>query len=214
MATIPKITHIAYRCPDCGTMVFGLIGQHALSTGLLRLKCSCDKSILDASLTNDKKVRLSVPCTFCNDNHNFVLSQAVFFEHDIFYLNCPYANMDIGFIGEKEKIDVAIEENTKALSKLIADIGAETLKDIQPMDMDEDEILPDASVYDLIRFVIKDLEAEGKIDCPCHSGCYDLRFAPGGIQAYCPDCGATYLFNCDSASAAEEYVNLTEVYLK
>lgn len=214
MAIIPKITHIAYRCPDCGTMVFGLVGQHALATGLLRLKCTCENSALDVTLTNDKKVRLSVPCTFCNDNHNFVLSQSIFFERDIFYLNCPYANMDIGFIGEKEKLDAAIVENTKALTKLIEDIGAETVKDIQPIDMDEDEILPDASVYDLIRFVVKDLEAEGKIDCPCHSGNYDLRFAPGGIQAYCGDCGATYLFTCESAAAAEDYLDISEIFLK
>ena len=214
MAIIPKITHIAYRCPDCGTMVFGLVGQYALNAGMLRLKCTCEKSTLDVSLTNDKKVRLSVPCTFCKDNHNFVLSQNIFFERDIFYLNCPYANMDIGFIGEKEKLDAAIEENTKMLTKLISDIGAQTLEDIQPMDMDEDEILPDATVYDLIRFVVKDLEAEGRIDCPCHSGSYDLRFAPGGIQAYCPDCGATYLFSCESASAAEEYLNVSEITLK
>ena len=40
-------------------------------------------------------------------------------------------------------------------------------------DMTEGEILPDPAVYDTLRFVVKDLEAEGKIDCPCHSGCYD-----------------------------------------
>ena len=79
--------------------------------------------------------------------------------------------------------------------------------------MDEDDVLPDAHVYDLIRFVVKDLEAEGKIDCPCHSGCYDLRYAPGGIQVFCPECGSTYFFPCASASAAEEYLDVKEIKL-
>lgn len=214
MAIIAKHTHIAYRCPDCGSVVFGLVGEFALNASMLRLKCSCEKSSLDITVTNNKKIRLSVPCVFCKDNHNFVLTQGIFFERDIFFLNCPYANMDIGFIGEKAKIDDAVAENTRTLTKLISDMGAETLDELQPIDMDEDEILPDAGIYDLIRFVVKDLEAEGRIDCPCHSGSYDLRFAPDGIQAYCPDCGATYLFHCASGAAAEEYLNVSEILLK
>ncbi len=214
MANIAKHTHIAYRCPECGEMVFGLALKLALDSKLIRLKCACGKSALDITVTNDKKIRLSVPCVFCKDNHNFVVTQSIFFERDLFYFNCPYANIDIGFLGEKEKIDEAIEANAKTLTKLIADMGAETLDELQPMDMDEDEILPDAAVYDLIRFVVKDLEAEGKIDCPCHSGCYDIRYAPGGIQAFCEECGATYLFRCESPSAAEEYINISSVTLK
>ena len=214
MAIIAKHTHIAYRCPDCGSVVYGLVGEFALTSSMLRLKCGCGKSALDITVTNDKKLRLSVPCVFCKDNHNFIVSTGIFFERDLFFFNCPYANMDIGFLGEKAKIDAAVEENTKALTRLIQDMGAEALDEIQPMDMDEDEVLPDATVYDLIRFIVKDLEAEGRIDCPCHSGSYDLRFAPGGIQAYCPECGATYLFSCESAAAAEEYIKIPQIDLK
>ncbi len=214
MAKIARHTHIAYRCPECGTMTLGLVGEFALSANMLRLKCNCDKSALTITLTNDKKLRLSVPCVFCRDNHNFVLSQSVFFDQDLFLLNCPYSAMDIGFIGKKEKIDEATEENAKKLEKLINDMGCRDLKDIQPMDMDEEDILPDASVYDTIRLLVKDMEAEQTIDCPCHSGCYDLRYAPGGIQVYCPECGASHLFNCVSAAATEEYLSITELKLK
>ena len=106
----PGQTHVAYRCPDCGTVIYGFVGKFALSAGFLRLKCSCGKSAMDISVTYDGKVRLSVPCLFCKQNHNFVVSQSIFFERDLFLLNCPYANMDIAFIGEKEKIDSALAE--------------------------------------------------------------------------------------------------------
>lgn len=214
MASIAKHTHIAYRCPECGSMTVGLVGKFALSANMIRLKCDCGGSALSLTLTNDKKLRLSVPCVFCKDEHNFTLAQSIFFERDIFLLNCPYASMDIGFIGSKENIDKATEENAKSLEKLMADIGAETLDEIQPMEMDEDDILPDASVYDTIRLLIKDMEDEGTIDCPCHSGCYDLRYAPGGIQVFCPDCGAAYFFNCISQASCEEYLSLRELKLK
>lgn len=213
MAIIPKHNYIAYRCPECGDIIYGLVGEFALGASLLKLKCSCGKSALDVTFTNDKKIRLSIPCVFCKQNHNFVVSQSIFFGRDIFLLNCPYSNMDIGFIGKKEEIDSAAEKNEAALKKLIDDMGAQTLADIQPEEMSDDEILPDASVYDLIRFVVKELEADGRIDCPCHSSSYDLRYAPGGIQVFCTECGASYIFKCDTPAIAEEYLDVKEVTL-
>lgn len=206
-------THIAYRCPECGTVIYGFIGKFALSVNLLRVKCSCGHSAMDIKVTNDNKIRLSIPCIFCKQNHNFVVSQNIFFGRDIFLLNCPYANMDICFIGSKEKIDGEILRSGKELKKLLADLEAESIKDMQPVDMDDEEILPDPAVYDMLRFLIKDLEAEGKIDCPCHSGSYDLRFCKDGIQVYCPECEASHIFNTEAVSASEEYLNIESITL-
>lgn len=209
-----KHTHIAYRCPECGTVIYGLVSEFALSANMMRLKCDCGKSALDIAPTRDKKIKLSVPCVLCRENHNFVLSPALFFDKDIFRSSCPYSSLDIVFIGDKAAVDSAVEKNSEDLKKLIRDMEVETLSDLQPEDMDEDEVLPDAQVYDLIRFVVKDLEAEGHVDCPCHSGSYDLRYAPGGIQVFCTECEATYFFSCASASAAEEYLSVNEIKLR
>lgn len=207
-------THIAYRCPECGTLIYGFVGKFSLSANLLRLKCSCGHSAMDINITNDKKIRLSVPCIFCKQNHSFVVSQSIFFGRDIFLLNCPYANMDICFIGAKEKIDGEVVRSGKELEKLLINLEAESIKDIQPTDIEEDEILPDPTVYDTIRFLVKDLEADGKIDCPCHTGSYELRFCKEGIEVYCPECNATYVFNTESASSSEEYLTIDSIQLK
>ena len=207
-------THVAYRCPECGTLIYGFVGRFALSANLLRLKCSCGHSAMDITITNDNKIRLSVPCIFCKQNHNYVVSQSIFFGRDRFLLNCPYANMDICFIGDKEKIDEDVERSTKELERLLTGLEAESVKDIQPTDMEEDEILPDPAVYDTVRFLLKELEADGSIDCPCKSGSYDLRYAPGGIEIFCPDCGASHLFPAESASVSEEYLSIDSLTLK
>lgn len=214
MIATPQTTHIAYRCPDCGYTVYGIVGKFALASDMLRLKCSCGKSHLDINITNDKKIRLSVPCLFCKSNHNFVVSQSIFFGKDIFLLNCPYSNMDICFIGEKEKTDKEIIRSGEELEKLLKNLEAETLKDIQPQDVNEEDVLPDPTIYDCIRFLVKTLEDEGKIDCPCHNGTYELRFAPGGIQVYCDKCGAAHLFNTDAAASCEEYLSIDDLKLK
>ena len=210
----PKETYIAYRCPSCATAIHGLVGKFALSANMLRLKCQCGESALDISITNDGKVRLSVPCIFCKQNHSYVVSQSIFFERELFLLNCPYSNMDICFIGTSEKCAAELDRTQKELEKLVADLELEDYKDMQPIDLDEEDILPDASLYDTLRFVVKDLEEEGKIDCPCHSGRYDLRFCPEGIQAYCEHCGATYTFPVKTAIMGEEYIGIDSLTLK
>ena len=158
----PGQTHVAYRCPDCGTIIYGFVGKFALSAGMLRLKCSCGGSAMDITMTQDGKVRLSVPCIFCKQNHSYVVSQSIFFGRDIFLLNCPYSNMDICFIGEKDKTDEQLERTGKELEQLLEDLEAESHKDLQPQDMDEEEALPDPAVYDTIRFLVKELEYDGK----------------------------------------------------
>ena len=209
----PLKTHIAYRCPDCGTVVYGFVGRFALSAGLIRLKCHCGNSAADITVTQDGKVRLSVPCLFCRQNHSFVVSQSIFFGRDIFLLNCPYSNMDICFIGEKEKCDEQIDRTAEELAQLLTNLEAEKLSDIQPQDVDEEEVLPDPTVYDAMRFLVKELEYDGKIDCPCHGGSYELRFCREGIQVYCPTCGATHTFDTRAEAAAEAYLDTDSITL-
>ena len=214
MAFIPKQRNIAYRCPGCGSAVIGLVGKFALHANMLRLKCSCgDEQSLDITMS-DGKVRLSVPCLFCRQNHSYVVSEALFFENDRFLLNCPYSNMDIAIIGDEETVKQELERTEAELNMLMKNLEAEELSDIQPEDMPEAEILPDPAVYDTLRFVVKDLEAEGKLNCPCGKGPYDLRFTDGGMQVWCESCGATYDFSATSPTLAEEYLDLDEIKLK
>ena len=214
MIVKPPTTHVAYRCPHCNTTVYGIVGKFALSANMLRLKCHCTESAMDITITNDKKIRLSVPCIFCAQNHNYVVSQSIFFSKDLFLLACPYSNMDIAFIGEKEKTDEALKISEQEISRMLAGLEAESIKDIQPEDMEDDEILPAPEIYDTVRFVVKDLEAEGKIDCPCHRGSYELRYAEDGIEVYCPECNATHLFSTHSYLASLDYITISSLTLK
>ena len=140
MAYIPKQRNIAYRCPGCGSAVIGLVGKFALHANMLRLKCSCgDEQSLDINLS-DSKVRLSVPCLFCRQNHSYVVSESLFFENDRFLLNCPYSNMDIAFIGDEDTVGQELSRTEAELNMLMKDLEAEELSDIQPEEMTEAEI--------------------------------------------------------------------------
>ena len=216
MAEIAKKERlIAYRCATCGSAVLGTVGKFALSANMLRLKCGCDdSSSLDIHITRDEKIKLTVPCILCGDSHSFVLSQQILLGRSVSKLACPYSGVDIAFIGEKESIDPELERTEKELSAIMAGLEAEDLTDLQPKEMSEDEILPDPSVYDTIRFVVKDLEDEGRISCPCKNGEYDIRFTDKGMQVYCLKCGATRDLECTTPALCEEYLSLDSLELK
>ena len=216
MAYVPKQRHIAYRCQECGQANLALIGKFALKANMLRVRCDCkeDADSLDITVGNDSKIRLSVPCLFCKQKHSYVVSNTIFFEREQFLLNCPYSGCDIAIIGDKEVVDRELERTHNELLTIMKSLEAEELSDIQPQDMNEDEILPDPAVYDTIRFVVKDLEEEGRVKCPCKDGKYDLRFAPDGIQVYCENCGATHTLPVTTPSLAEEYLSLDFLELK
>ena len=215
MVIKPKQRNIAYRCPECGTTILGLVGKFALHANMLRLKCTCENAeSLDINITNDGKLRLSVPCLFCKQNHNYVVSENIVFERELFLLNCPYSGMDIAFIGDDKKIEGELSRTEAEISRLMASLEAEELSDIQPEDMTEDEILPDPAVYDTLRFIVKDLEEEGHVKCLCQNGKYDLRFVDEGLQVFCDNCGATHTFRVTTPSLSEEYLGLDSLELK
>lgn len=215
MVINPKQRHIAYRCPECATTIIGLVGKFALHANMVRLKCECqDAGTLDISRASDGKIRLSVPCIFCKQNHNYVVTESLFFDRDLFLLNCPYAGMDIAFIGDEDKIGPELTRTEAEIQRLVASFEADDISDLQPKEMGEDEVLPDPAVYDTLRFIVKDLEEEGRVICLCKNGKYDLRFIPGGLQVYCENCGATHDFPVTSQTLSEEYLSLDEIYLK
>ena len=215
MAYVPKQRHIAYRCQECGQANLALIGKFALKANMLRVRCDCkeDADSLDITVGNDSKIRLSVPCLFCKQKHSYVVSNTIFFEREQFLLNCPYSGCDIAIIGDKEVVDRELERTHNELLTIRKSLEAEELSDIQPQDMNEDEILPDPAVYDTIRFIVKDLEEEGKVKCPCGDGEYELRYFESGVEVYCTKCGATYQFHAESAAVSESYLDLDEITL-
>ena len=207
------ITQIAYSCSACGEASVGLLGSLPSITDMLRLRCACDGSAMDIKKGKDGGLTLSIPCVYCRSSHTYNLSEDVAKREALTSLSCPYSNMDIAFLGADGDVSQAIQRTGEELGRVIASFGGEELADIQPKDEDEEAALPDPAVYDTLNFLIRDLEDEGKVDCPCHSGKYSLRFCDEGVQVYCEECSATFTFCAKTPSMAEQYLSLDSVKL-
>lgn len=201
---------LAYRCPRCGSGVIGLCGSFALSGGrLFKLKCPCGESSMSITEASDRKLRVTLPCLLCNTDHTYTVSPSLFYGRELFLLNCAYSGLDICFIGTEEKVRAALTQNENTLLELFEESELGSLSRMSG----EDRSLPDSEVLDIIRFLLCELEADGKIDCPCHNGEYELDVTAEGVRVFCRNCGGSYLFPVDSVRAAQEFLTCDSLTL-
>lgn len=217
-----KQTHIAYHCPHCGTAVLGYVGEFALSADMLKLKCACGKSELTVTYTNDKKIRLSVPCLFCDAPHNYVVSQNVFFERETFLLTCPYMGVDICFTGKPEALQKELDRSAKELNALFEEnemsLPANAQREGEKSEDENEEeddfaFLSDPQIYDIVRFVVSDLAEEGGVSCSCGIGPYEVEIVHGGVRVFCAECGEEHVFPIGSVSAAQDFLGCDSITL-
>ena len=224
MVIKPKQTTIAYRCPHCGEGVISAVGMFSLSADMVRLKCPCGKSELEIVYNKDGKVRLKVPCLICSSPHHYTVSENLFFGRDVFVLPCPYSDVNIGFIGELDRVKFELSRTELELLQILEENGVDSFAALQG---DSEDMMTDPQIVDIVKFVISELEAEGKIYCKCNPApngestpaerkecCYDIEFTSDGILVKCTDCGSSRLIPTDSSLAAHAFLHSDELYLE
>ena len=209
-----KQTTVAYRCPHCGAGVMSLVGLFALSADMVKLKCTCGKSEMSIVYSKDGKIRLTVPCILCPKPHIFTLNSSVFFKNDLFVLPCPLSDINICMMGEQNQVKAELARTELELLDLLEEHGIESF-DI----FHGEQTLSDPQVLDIILFVIKDLDEEGKIYCNCskednENSNYDVEILPEGIKVTCTKCKATKTISANSLIDAHAFLNSDSLTLE
>ena len=232
---------IAYRCPHCGSGILSMVGVFALSGDMIKLKCDCGRSELVMQKASDGKIRLTVPCMMCPKPHRFVVSPQTFFGEEIFTVPCSMTGSDICFIGKKEAVMRALDESEKELLAMLKDAGygemdslsefADTFpaeedgedadgadEDDSALDADEDINFTDNHIYDMVLFVVRDLEEEGKIRCRCTEagghGDYDVVCDRDRIFVTCKTCGARREILCNGSMSTQAFLEADTLVLE
>ena len=211
MVISPKQTTIAYRCPHCGAGIMSAVGFFALSGDMLKLKCDCGESELVIQRGRDAKIRLTVPCILCPKPHPYTISETLFFGRELFTLSCPYSDLDACFIGETNHVKAALAKNELDLLELMEEAGVESFDALH-----QPQTLTDPQIYDIILFVIRELEAEGEIHCRCADGEgeYEVEVLDDCVRVSCAKCGAEARLPTDSVLAANAFLNADRLTLE
>ena len=208
-----KTTTLAYRCPHCGTGVISAVNLFSLSADMVKLTCTCGKSELKAVISSDKRVRLTVPCMICAKPHSFTLNTSLFFDKELFAIQCPYSDINIACVGETNQVKAELARGELELLDLMEKSGLQNFEDYR----EEDENLSDPQVLDIVMFVIHDLEAEGKIYCKCadhDDGEYDCQMMEDGILVFCKKCGASHVVPVDNFLGAQAFLDCDSLRLE
>ena len=214
MVLDPKQTTVAYRCPSCGAGVLSVVGLFNLGADMVKLKCDCGKSEMTMVMTSDKKVRFTVPCILCPKPHNFTVSSNIFFNKELFVLPCPYSDINIAMMGEVNHVKAELSRTELELLDLLEKSG---LSDFSTLQNDNEDTLTDPQIFDIIKYVIAELDEEGKIYCRCGADEekeYEAEVLPEAIKITCKRCGASKMIPTNSLIAANEFLNIDSLILE
>jgi predicted RNA-binding Zn-ribbon protein involved in translation (DUF1610 family) len=207
-----KDTMLAYRCPRCGAAVYSGLDMFSLTADMLKLKCSCGESELVLVNSGDGRVRLTVPCMLCPAPHQFTLNKSLLLGKELFCMPCPYTNIGLCCVGEENHVKAEMARSELELLDLLEQHGFADIRELSEASgrPEEEQFPTDPQVLDIVMFVIRDLDEEGKIKCHC-AACeqhrYDVDIRDDGVLVSCPDCGASRLIPTDSSLAAHAFLN-------
>lgn len=215
-----KQTTIAYRCPKCGAGVMSMVDIFALSAPMIKLKCSCGESEMTMVRQNDGKIRLTVPCIVCPTPHNYLVNPNVFFGKEEFFLQCPYSDLNVCFLGEMDYVKASLAKGELELMELMEENGFTDLSVFQKAnEYDENEAMDSEQAQNVI-FVLSELEAENKIFCKCeHKDAvdeekYGYEVTREGVLVKCRDCGAERLIPTDNSLNTHAFLDADELHLE
>lgn len=213
MVLQPRKTTVAYRCPHCGAGVISAVDPFLLGGAMVRLKCDCGESAMEIAPNGDK-VRLTVPCILCPNPHRFTVSKTIFYGKDLFSIPCPYADVNICMMGEQNHVRAELARTELELLDRMEESG---VSDLSALHENAAEALPDPQVLEIVLFVIRDLDDEGKITCRCDPADnereYDAEILPEGVRVTCKKCGASTLVPTNSLLDAHEFLNCDALHL-
>jgi hypothetical protein len=212
MVLEPRQTTVAYRCPQCGAGVMSVVNLFNLCADMIKLKCDCGGSEMTLVHTKDQKVRFTVPCIFCPNPHHFTLSSHSFFEKEMFALPCPYSGTNVAVMGDTDRVKAELARSELELLELLEENNAESFSSLH-----KEQSFDDPQVLEIITYIVKELDAEGRINCLCESdeeGDYELEFLPDAVKISCKRCGASATLPTNSLIDAYEILGADSLELK
>ena len=126
---------------------------------------------------------------------------------------CPYTDIELCCVGDENYVKAEMSRSELELLDLLEQHGFSDFRELSEANgHPEEECFPtDPQVRDIVMFVIRDLDEEGKIKCRCTSRRedhgYDVDIRDDGVLVSCPDCGAARLIPTDSSLAAHAFLN-------
>jgi hypothetical protein len=171
-----KKRFLAYICPKCRQSVIVERDLFSLAAAPAHIKCPCGKSELGVEFL-PTRVKLTVPCLFCNREHTVSCSSHAFVRERALAFSCAASGLDCCYVGEEGPVYAATARLERAVDKL----GEEP---------DQQGAFLDEIVMHEVLSEIKDIAARGGISCACGSKKWAFQVNYSSVDLICGECGA------------------------
>ncbi len=170
-------TVLAMRCPKCGKLNFHVVSLFSFSGKKnVSFDCDCRESTIVISTTNYKRFSLKTGCGMCETNHIYYFSYKELFSVEVFPLICLETDLEIGFVGPKERVRDAIKNQERTFADLIEDTGFNKF-------FDNPDVMIEVLEY------LNVISEKGSLTCHCGNNNIDLDILPDRLEMVCSDCG-------------------------
>ncbi|MBR7181364.1 MAG: hypothetical protein IKD28_01105, partial [Clostridia bacterium] len=133
---------------------------------------------------------------------------------ELFVLPCAYSDINICMMGEVNNVKAELSRTELQLLEMMEQSG---ITDFEALHEEAEQTVTDPQVLEIVLFVIRDLDEEGKIYCRCAEGEereYDAEVLPEGVRVTCKKCGATKLVPTDSLLNAHDFLHCDSLRLE
>ena len=164
----------AYVCASCKKPIYRDFEIFSL-TSALPYHISCENDCENSAVISDKgnKYSISVACPFCGETHEYFIKKTQFWKTEIFSLDCSFAEMSVFFIGNRKKIEKALQ------------LQADEIKEMEDLFSE----MVNVSMYYVI-IAVKEKIADGKITCHCGSHDVDTEITIDSLVIRCKNCNS------------------------
>lgn len=170
-------TVLAIRCSYCGKLNFHAVSLFAFSgKKSLCFDCDCTEGFLIISLVKPGRFVLKTGCGMCETEHAYYFKYKELFSAGAVPLKCLETGLEIGFVGAKEQVIAALNDQETTFSDLVEDVGYGKF-------FDNPEIMLQVIEH------LNCLSEEGSLKCKCGNNNIDLDILPDRLEIVCNDCG-------------------------
>lgn len=185
---------IAYLCPKCRQTVIARRSLFAMAAAPVKLPCPCGKSALTLELS-PREARLSVPCPFCDREHQVRCDAAALAGEGTLAFSCAASGLTCCCVGQERAVYSAARRMEQAADKL------ERERERPP---EEKQAFLDEVVMHEVLSELKEIAARGGISCTCGGKAWGLRVNYSSVDLICRTCGGCLRIPAASADDLDD----------
>jgi hypothetical protein len=198
---IHTLNVVVLRCPSCGRLEFRGFSLFNFAGGRTwQVECSCGTPLLTISRKKGKSFWLQYRCGMCDSLHISRHTRKELWSRELLTLTCKETELEVGFIGPREKVQRAVQRHDRTLAQVARDLGFSDY-------FEEPDVM-----YQLLSLIYQ-LAEEGRVSCGCGSENIEIEIFPGHLQLRCQACRAEKNLPAATMADLEQVENLQEIRL-